>query len=85
MSKSSKEEFRQVFNEGFEQLILPHFDNIYRRFDDIDKKFENNEEDHINLGNSIVRIEQKLDAEITWRDDASKRIKKVEVKLGFAK
>jgi len=85
MKEQDKREIRQIFNEGFEQLILPHFDNIYKRFDDIDKKFEKNEEDHIDLGNSIGRIEQKLDAEITWRDDASKRLKKVEVKLGFVK
>lgn len=99
MKAQDKKEIRQIFNEGFEQLILPHFESIDKRFENtdkkfesidkrfnfIDKKFEENKEDHVDLGNSIGRIEQKLDAEISWRDDASKRLKKVEVKLGFAK
>jgi len=37
------------------------------------------------LTDDVASIDRKLDAEIAWRDDASKRLKKVEVKLGFVK
>lgn len=85
MIETDKKEIKQIFNNGIEQLILPHFDNIYRRFDDIDKKFTENQKQHQDLSDSIDTIDRKLNAEIQWRDDASKRLKKVEVKLGFAK
>ena len=78
MTGQDKKEIRQIFNKGIEQLILPHFESI-------DKRFEENQREHEDLANSIDTINRKLDSEIDWRDDASKRLKKVEVKLGFVK
>ena len=91
MTAQDKKEIRQVINEGLEQLILPHFDNIYKNIDDIKKNMatkkdiEDVREDISALQTDFDSMNRKLDAEINWRDDASKRLKKVEVKLGFAK
>ena len=92
MTGQDKKEIRQIFNEGIEQLILPHFESIDegfeaidKRFDAIDKRFKENQREHGDFANFIDTINRKLDSEIDWRDNASKRLKKVEVKLGFVK
>ena len=84
---------RQIFNEGFEQLILPHFETLYKSIDDVKKNMAAKEdieklatkEDLQILSNDVDSIKRTLNSEISWRDDASKRLKKVEVKLGFVK
>lgn len=83
MKEQDKKEIRQIFNEGFEQLILPQFDIIYKNIDDIKKNMAT-KKDIEDLSNDIGSINRKLDGEIAWRDDASKRLKKVEIKTGLA-
>lgn len=89
MNQQDKKEIRQIFNEGFEQLVLPHFDNIYKNFDDIHKTIGDirkdmaTKQDIEDLINDFGSMNRKLDAEISWRDDASKRLKKIEIKTGI--
>ncbi|MBU0999561.1 hypothetical protein KKG24_04680 [Patescibacteria group bacterium] len=91
MKEQDKREIRQIFNEGFEQLILSHFDNLYKSIDEIKKNMATKKDiedvrgDIATLQTDVENIDRKLDTEISWRDGASKRLKKVEVKLGFAK
>lgn len=92
MKEQDKKEIRQIFNEGFEQLVLPHFNVIYKNMDDMKKDISDIKkdlkvvkEDIIILTDDVGSINRKLDVEIAWRDDASKRLKRVETKLGFAK
>jgi len=99
MNEQDKKDIRQIFNEGLEQLVLPHFENIDKKFESIGRKFEKVNKDLEGIKKDVsdikddisvlqvdvTNIDKKLDAEIAWRDDASKRLKKVEVKLGFAK
>ena len=84
MKERDKKEIRQIFNEGLEQLVLPILDDIYKNIGDIKKNMATKGDLQV-VSNDVDSINRKLDAEITWRDDASKRIKKVEVKLGFVK
>ncbi len=99
MKEQDKQEIRQIFNQGLEQLVLPILDDIYKEVGGIKKDVQgvkkdlkgvkkdvvSLKEDVSLLTNDVASINRKLDAEISWRDDASKRLKKVEVKLGFAK
>ncbi|OGD57162.1 hypothetical protein A2V71_01920 [Candidatus Berkelbacteria bacterium RBG_13_40_8] len=83
MNQQDKKDIRQIFNEGFKQLVLPHFDNIYKNFDNIKKNFDDIKKDIEDIHNDIGSINRKLDVEISWRDDASKRLKKIEIKTGI--
>lgn len=93
MKEQDKREIRQIFNEGLEQLVLPILDDIYNKMatkEDLKnmttkKDLKDLKEDVKVIGNDVDSIKRTLNAEISWRDDASKRLKKVEVKLGFAK
>jgi len=92
MKEKDKKEIRLIFDEGIEQLILPHFDKMYKRFNQIDKRFDKIENilgEHSEIleehSDDLARIERKLNVEIDWRDEASKRIKKIELKIGAAK
>ena len=98
MKTQDKKDIRQIFNEGLEQLVLPILDDIYKNMatkKDLDAVKEDVaglredvaglREDVSVLTDDVASIDRKLDAEIAWRDDASKRLKKVEVKLGFVK
>lgn len=70
MNVQDKKEIRQIFNEGFEQLILPHFDNIYKNIDDIRKNMATKEDlqdlkqelkgDITDVHNDIGRIDRSL-------------------------
>ena len=92
MKEQDKKEIRQVFNEGFTQLVLPQFDAINKRFDKVEKRLDKVEDKLGNVEKSIdylqqdvTTIDRKLDAEISWRDDASKRIKQLEINTGLVK
>jgi len=92
MKEQDKKEIRQIFNEGLEQLVLPILDDIHKEISGVKKDVQGVKKDIIDikedisdLQTDVASIDRKLDAEIIWRDDASKRLKKVEVKLGFAK
>ena len=96
MKEQDKKEIRQIFNEGFTQLVLPILDDIYKNMAtkkdvaDIRKEMatkkdlEDLKEDVVIIRDDVNSINRKLDAEISWRDDASKRLKKVEIKTGLA-
>jgi len=88
MKEQDKQEFKQIINEGFEQLVLPQFDRIYHEMatkKELREVKESLEEKLDAIENDVGNIGRKLDAEIDWRDKASKRLKTVEAKLGFAK
>jgi len=91
MKTQDKKDIRQIFNEGLEQLVLPILDDIYKNMatkkdlDAVKEDVAGLREDVSVLTDDVASIDRKLDAEIAWRDDASKRLKKVEVKLGFVK
>lgn len=84
MTVQDKREIRHIFNEGIEQLILPILDDIYKNMA-TKKDLESLREDVAIVHDDVDSIKKTLGAEVQWRDDASKRLKKVEVKLGFAK
>jgi len=54
LTGQDKKEIRQIFNEGIEQLILPHFESIDEGFEAIDKRFEENQREHGDLANSMI-------------------------------
>jgi len=86
MKEQDKKEIRQIFNEGLEQLVLPILDDIYKNMatkEDLQKVKKELKGDIVAVGNDVDIVNRKLNAEIQWRDDASKRLKRVEVKLGF--
>lgn len=99
MKEQDKKEIRQIFNEGIEQLILPHFDEIIDKLDEHTKILDEHTKilgEHTKIldkhtkildghGQDLWQIEHKLDAEVNWRDSASKRLKRVEIKLGMVK
>jgi len=92
MREQDKKEIRQIFNGGIEQLVLPHFDEILDRLDEHTKILDEHTkilDEHTKIldghGQDLWRIEHKLDAEVDWRDSASKRLKRVEIKLGLVK
>lgn len=85
MEEKDKKEIRQIFNEGFEQLSLPLFDKILKDIGEIkqdmveakkDLKIVKADVEYLNQ--DVDKINRKLDAEISWRDDTSKRLKKLE-------
>lgn len=87
-----EKQMRQVFNEGIEQLILPHFERIYKRLDNHDKRFDSHDKRFNEINDTLQdhtqrlgQIERKLDAEIDWRDEANKKISKVENQLELIK
>lgn len=90
MTIQDKKETRQIFNEGVVKVIMPVLDDILKNMatkkDIAELRAElKNEisETREDLSGQIDIINRKLDAEIAWRDDASKRLKRVEV--GIAK
>lgn len=103
MKTQEKKEIRQIFNEGFTQLVLPLIDDIHKNMatkqdianirkematkKDIAEIREEmaTKEDIKDLSNDFDSINRKLDAEISWRDGASKRLKKVEIKTGLVR
>ena len=90
MKEQDKKEIRQIFNEGLEQLVLPILDDIYKNMatkkdiKDIRDEMAT-KKDIEDISTDVDSINRKLDAEIAWRDDASKRLKKVEIKTGLAR
>jgi len=84
MKEQDKKEIRQIFNEGFQQLVLPQFDTIYKNLADIRKNMAT-KKDLEDLRTDFDSMNRKLDTEISWRDDALKRLKKVEIKTGLAR
>jgi len=91
MKEQDKKEIRQIFNEGLEQLVLPILDDIYKNMatkKDLEnmvtkKDFEELKDDVGIIRTDVDSINRKLDSEIAWGDDASKRLKKVEIKTGL--
>lgn len=98
MKDLSEQKIRKIFNEGFEQLVLPHFDSLYKSIDEIKKNMATKKElaivkkdvkgikeDIKYIHYDVDSIKRTLNAEVAWRDDASKRLKKIEVNIGLAK
>lgn len=85
MKEKDKKEIRLIFDEGIEQLILPHFDKIYNKLEEHSKILNEHSKILEEHSDSLTRIEKKLNVEIDWRNEAAKRIKKVELKLGMTK
>jgi len=83
MKEQDKKEIREIFNEGIEQLVLPRLDEILDKQDEHSKILEEHTKILEGHGQDLDRIERKIDAEISWRDDASKRLKQVEIELGL--
>lgn len=97
MNREDKKEVQQIVNEGIAKVILPILDDILKNMatkEDIKeirkematkKDIEDVREDISTLQTNFESMDRKLDAEIEWRDDASKRLKKVETKLELVK
>lgn len=90
LDKNDFKQMRRVFNEGFTQLVLPNLDKIYKKLDEHSKILGEHSKtlnEHSKIldyhSQDLDRIERKLDAEIDWRDDASKRIKNLELKINL--
>jgi len=84
MKDQDKKEIRQIFNEGLEQLVLPILDDIYKNMatkKDLEAVRKELKEDIGVVQADVESIDRKLNAEVAWRDDASKRLKQMEVKL----
>lgn len=101
MATINEKQFKRIFNEGVEQLILPQFDRIYKKLDEHDKKLVNHDKLLVDIKEDLAtkaskedleviienteRIERKLNAEIIWQDEASVRFKRLELKTGLRK
>jgi len=85
MNEQDKKEMRQIFNEGFEQLVLPNFDRIDKKLDQHTKILNEHTKILDYHTQDLDHIERKLDAEISWRDNASKRLKNLEITTGIIK
>jgi len=101
MKDLSENKIRQIFNEGLEQLVLPILDDIYKNMatkedikkireematkEDLEVVKKELKEDISFVQTDVDSIKRTLNAEVSWRDDASKRLKKIEVNIGLAK
>lgn len=105
MTKDDKKLMREVFNDGFDKLILPQFDRIYNtmatkeELEIVKKDVSELKEDVAALkeGVSVLKedvsiikddveqINRKLDTEVAWKDEASIRLHKLELKTGITK
>ena len=86
MKDLSENKIRQIFNEGLEQLVLPILDDVFKNMatkKDLEKLAT--KEDIEMIHNDVGSIQRTLNAEVAWRDDASRRLKKIEVNIGLAK
>lgn len=89
MKDLSENKIKQIFNEGLEQLVLPILDDIYKNMatkkdlEVVKKDVKEIKEDITFIQTDVDSIKRTLNTEVSWRDNASKRLKSVEVKLGL--
>jgi tetrahydromethanopterin S-methyltransferase subunit B len=58
MKEKDKKEFINIFNEGFEQLILPHFEEIKTRLDKVENRLDD-------LETTVNKMDRKLDSVVS--------------------
>ena len=74
MNPEDKKEIIQIFNEGFEKIILPQIVSINTRLDGIDIRLDRIEDKLDDHGNRLARIEVRL-------ENHSHRLGRIEGKL----
>ena len=66
-----------VFNEGFEQIVLPHIVRHDDKIDGLEKRFDGLEKKVDDIGYSQDRMERKLNAVVDRQDKQGIEIKKI--------
>lgn len=88
MNEAERREYIEIFSEGFESIILPHFEDIYKkleqhgqRFEQIEQILEEMNQHFDNIESHLNRMDRKLDAVVECQDNHGVRIKNLEDKM----
>jgi len=59
MEEKDKKEFINIFNEGFEQVVLPHIERLDEKIERLDEKIERLDEKVERLDEKVEKLSQE--------------------------